>query len=106
MSRRLIGDRPMTDAERKARSRARLREGGELVELPPTPKPVRPLPRPKRWERAVVELVALQEEYQAWRDGLPESLHGTALGEKLQAIADLDLAELESIIPPKGYGRD
>jgi hypothetical protein len=29
-----------------------------------------------------------------------------ATGEALQAIVDLDLAELASIEPPRGFGRD
>ena len=33
-------------------------------------------------------------------------LQDTALGEKLAAIADLDLAELEAIDLPRGFGRD
>ena len=36
----------------------------------------------------------------------PASLHDTALGEKLEAITELDLGELEDIEPPLGYGRD
>jgi len=28
------------------------------------------------------------------------------LADKLQAIADLDLEELQAIDPPRGYGRD
>ena len=41
-------------------------------------------------------LIALQEEYAAWHDRLPESLHDTALGP----------GELEDVEPPLGYGRD
>jgi len=37
---------------------------------------------------------------------LPESLHGSATAEVLQAIADLDLDALAGIVPPRGYGRD
>ena len=31
-------------------------------------------PRPKQWTDAVAVLRRLQGEYEAWRDGLPESL--------------------------------
>ena len=45
-----------------------------------------------------------------WRgrlvDSLPTSLEGSRLAEKLQAIAELDLEELQAIDPPRGYGRD
>jgi hypothetical protein len=30
----------------------------------------------------------------------------SALAEALQAICDLDLSELQAIIPPRGFGRD
>jgi hypothetical protein len=51
-------------------------------------------------------LVALQAEYAAWFDALPESLHDSATAEALQAIVDLDLDVLTTIEPPRGYGRD
>jgi len=55
---------------------------------------------------AVATLIALQDEYRAWLDNLPTSLEGSRLAEKLQAIAELDLEELQAIDPPRGYGRD
>jgi hypothetical protein len=61
---------------------------------------------------AVAVLVALQAEYAAWLDALPEALRDGAIGEALQAIpgssprTDLDLDELVSIEPPRGFGRD
>ena len=48
----------------------------------------------------------LQAEYAAWLDALPQALRGGATGEALQAIVDLDLDELASIEPPRGFGRD
>jgi hypothetical protein len=51
-------------------------------------------------------LVALQGEYRAWLDRLPESREGSATAEKLQAITDIDLDELQTIDPPRGDGRD
>ena len=60
----------------------------------------------ERCRAAVAELLALQEEYIAWLDGLPASLHGGATAEALQAVADLDLEALAAIEPPGGYGRD
>jgi hypothetical protein len=54
----------------------------------------------------VAELLALQLEYVAWLDGLPVSLHSSAMAEALQAVADLDLEALAAIEPPRGYGRD
>jgi hypothetical protein len=37
---------------------------------------------------------------------LPDSLRDTATAEALQAIVDLDLDDLISIEPARGYGRD
>jgi hypothetical protein len=51
-------------------------------------------------------VVALQAEYVAWQDVLPDSLRDTATAEALQAIVDLDPDALTAIVPPRGYGRD
>jgi hypothetical protein len=53
-------------------------------------------------------LVALQAEYVAWHDTLPDSLCDSATAEALQAIVDLDLDldTLTAIVRPRGYGRD
>jgi hypothetical protein len=96
-----IGSGPMTPAQRQARHRAKLRQQSR------TPPPVRRvLPRPRRWAMAVTALTDLQDEYRAWLDSLPANLEGSKLAEKLHAIAELDLEELQAIDPPRGYGRD
>ena len=100
MPRPRIGALPMTAAQRQARHRAWLRWER------PLPPVRRPLPRPKRWAAAVATLIALQDEYRAWLDNLPTSLEGSRLADKLQAIAELALEELQAIDPPRGYGRD
>jgi hypothetical protein len=99
------GEQALSNAERQARYRAR-RQAGQ------TPSPVRNrLPadhraRPQRWCDAVAELLALQAEYAAWYDALPDSLRDSATADALQAIAELDLEPLTEIVPPRGYGRD
>jgi hypothetical protein len=45
-------------------------------------------------------------QYAAWCDALPDSLRDSATAVALQAIVDLDLDELTTIVPPRGYGRD
>jgi hypothetical protein len=101
MPRLCLGPTPMTAAERQARRRAKLHQHS------PTPAPAPRAPsRPQRWATAVTALLALQDEYRAWLDNLPESLEGSRTAEKLQAIAELDLEELSAIDPPRGYGRD
>ena len=94
---------PLTVAERQARRRTKLRQqSGSRATAP-----VRRLsPRPRRWAAAVATLTALQDEYRAWLDNLPDNLEGSRLADKLQAIAELDLEELQAIDPPRGYGRD
>jgi hypothetical protein len=54
----------------------------------------------------VAALLDLQEEYRAWLDTLPANLEGSRLADKLQTIVELDLEELQTIDPPRGYGRD
>jgi hypothetical protein len=76
--------------------------------------------RPSRWgqaaDNAVAALEALkevQEEYQEWYDNMPEGLQQGATGEKLQALADIDLdsaleaaTEAQGADLPLGFGRD
>jgi len=62
--------------------------------------------RPQRWNDAVAQLLALQVEYTAWADALPDALRDTATAEALQAVVDLDLSDIADIEPPRGYGRD
>jgi len=93
----------MTAAERQARHRAKRRLSPVASAASPTP---RVPPRPQRWAAAVAALAALQDEYRAWLDRLPESLEGSPTAEKLQAITEIDLDELLAIDPPRGYGRD
>ena len=44
--------------------------------------------------------------YAAWLDSLPESVQDSATAEALRAICELDLSELQAVIPPRGFGRD
>jgi hypothetical protein len=99
------GDHALSNAERQARYRAR-REA-----QPPAPviryrQPADRRARAQRWHDTVARLVALQAEYAAWHEVLPDNLRDTATGAALQAIADLDLDDLVSIEPPRGFGRD
>ena len=58
-------------------------------------------------------LQELQEEYQDWLDSLPENLEQSPLGEKLEAMADLPVDEIEGALDeidgadlPLGFGTD
>jgi hypothetical protein len=71
MSRRPLGERAMTDAERQARYRAARAGGQPLIRFR---RPADYRGRAKRWCATVDELVQLQVEYQAWLDALPVSV--------------------------------
>ena len=94
----------LSNAERQARYRARQAEQiGATIRYR---RPIDRRTRPQRWLDAVAELLALQADYAAWADALPDALRETATAEALQAIVDLDLSDLADIQPPRGYGRD
>jgi hypothetical protein len=103
MPRKPIGETAMTDAERQARYRAARAAGKRVVR---TRRPADHRGRARRWDDTVTELATLQVEYMAWLDSLPESIQDTATAEALRAICDLDLSELQAIVPPRGFGRD
>jgi hypothetical protein len=62
--------------------------------------------RPQRWRDAVAELLSLQDEYRKWLDSLPDNLAESATAQALRAVCDLDLSKLDSVEPPRGFGRD
>jgi hypothetical protein len=103
MPRAPLDDRPMTNAERQARHRA-ARAAAVLVIRYRRAADRRS--RAQRWRDAVATLVALQAEYRAWLETLPDNLQEGATAEALQAIDELDLDELQAIEPPRGFGRD
>ena len=96
------GECALTGAERQARYRQRQADNRAAPAL----RPIRRASRPQQWHGAVATLLRLQAEYAAWLDALPEALRDDATGQALQAIVDLDLDELASIEPPRGFGRD
>jgi hypothetical protein len=103
MPRQPLGDKPMTNAERQARHRAARAAALPVIHYR---RAVERRSRTRRWRDAVAELVALQAEYAAWLDHLPEALRDGATGDGLQTIVDLDLDDLVAVEPPRGYGRD
>ncbi len=103
MPRKPIGDRPMTDAERQARSRAARATSRPVIGIR---RPANHRSRARRWHDTVAELTALQAEYEAWLEALPDTLQDTVTAEALRAIAELDLSDLQAINPPRGFGRD
>lgn len=103
MPAKAIGERAMTDAERQARYRAARASGVPVIR---TRRPAGHRSRARRWNDTVAELMKLQAEYGAWLQSLPDNLQDTATTEALRAISELDLSELQAIVPPRGFGRD
>lgn len=103
MSRPSISDTPMTGAERQARYRAARADGTPVIHLR---RPVDRRSRIRRWRDAVSTLTNLQTEYATWLEALPDNQRGGTTAEALQAIVELDLSELQTIEPPRGFGRD
>ena len=99
------GQHTLSNAERQARYRAR-READQPAPVVRYRRPVDRRSRSQRWNDMVAGLLALQAEYAAWYDVLPDSLRDTPTAAALQAIVDLDLDELVAIVPPRGYERD
>ena len=99
------GEHALSDAERQARYRARqlAEQASPVVRYR---KPADRRSRAQRWCDTVAGLLALQAEYVAWSETLPESLRDSATAQALHAIVDLDLDDLAAIVPPRGYGRD
>jgi hypothetical protein len=72
------------------------------------------------FESAMGELQSVKQEYDDWNDNLPDNLRAGTLGDKLEAVASLDLEsveidmssaetaldEAEGLDLPMGFGRD
>ena len=93
----------MTHAERQVRYRTKQAEGVPTLRYR---KPADRRSRVQRWHDAVADQQELQSDYQAWLEALPENMADSATEDALRAICDLDLSELQSIVPLKGFGRN
>jgi len=98
----------LTNAERQRRYRERRAAKQPVIRYR---RPQDRTSRPSQWANAIQTLRDLHAEYVEWFDRMPESLRDGALGEKLAAVAELDLAaatldELDALDLPLGFGRD
>jgi hypothetical protein len=107
------GVRALTPAERSAAYRERLKAEIEAAGKAPVVRiryrrPADKRSRPQRWADAVQTLADLIDDYQAWRDGLPPSLAGSEIADRLDEVLELrDLVDqLAAADLPKGFGRD
>ncbi len=99
----------MTDADPRIKSRDQARYRAARAAGKPVIRTRRPIDhrgRTKRWIDAVAELTDSRAHSAAWLDALPDNLRDGALTEGLQTICDQDLAELQAITSPRGFGRD
>ena len=103
MPRKPIGETAMTDAQRQARYRAQRNAGKPAIR---TRRPADHRSKAQRWHDVVAELAELQNHYAAWLQALPANLADGATAEALQTICDIDLADLQAVKPPRGFGRD
>jgi hypothetical protein len=71
MPRRPLADKPLTNAERQARHRAARAVARPVIHYR---RAADRRSRAQRWRDAVTVLVALQAEYRAWLEALPDSL--------------------------------
>jgi hypothetical protein len=92
------------NAERQARHRARQQAPRPPLIIERTPAKRRG--RTRRWNDALVEMIAVHAECAAWFEALPESLRDSATAAALQDMIDLDLDAIAAVQPPRGYGRD
>ena len=72
----------MTHAERQARYRTKQAEGAPTLRYR---KPANRRSRVQRWRDAVADLQALQSDYQAWLEALPENVADSATADALRA---------------------
>jgi hypothetical protein len=93
----------MTEAARQARHRAARAAGAPVIRVR---RPADHRSRAQRWNDSVATLVALQADYAAWLEAMPDATCDSTTGEALQTMLDLDLGELIAIQPPRGFGRD
>src|ERR1700676_2945699 len=94
----------LSNAERQARHRGR-KQASQPTLIVKRPRAAR-RSRSKRWNDALIEMIAVQAECAAWFEVLPESLRDSATAAALQEMIDLDLDAIAEVQPPRGYGRD
>ena len=97
------GDKALTPAERAARYRAAHPAGEARIRYR---KPADRRVKAQRWRDAVAELVELQEDYRTWLESLPDNLAESATAQALRPVTEIDLSKLQSLEPPRAYGRD
>ena len=68
--------------------------------------PSSPVAGDRGFEAPVDELMTMQGVYKNGSGTLPPSLAASATVDALRAICELDRSKLDSVEPPRGFGRD
>jgi hypothetical protein len=75
----------------------------------PVPKQRRPPTRPARIAALESAAQALHDEYESWLSALPDAMQGGSVADKLtetiEALSTI-LELIQSLDPPRGFGRD
>jgi|HubBroStandDraft_5_1064220.scaffolds.fasta_scaffold1043601_1 hypothetical protein len=97
----------LSDAERQRNYRQRRAASGTQIKIKYR-KPADRRSAPERWDNATADLLAILDDYQTWRDGMPPGVSESATAQKLDAMLELRnlVEELQAADPPKGFGRD
>ena len=98
-----LGNKALTAAERQARFRASHAKRGAPDQIPKSHRPPQP---GATMACGGGRAHRLTDNYRRWLHVLPQNLEASATAEALRAICDLDLSDLQSVEPPRGFGRD
>ncbi len=96
----------MSDAERQARRRARLKAGEQPVIR--YRKPADRRRRPQQWADACQALTDVLDSYQDWRDRMPANLADSTTAQLIDDVLELRglIDQLAAAELPRGFGRD
>ena len=103
MPRKPIGETAMTDAERQARYRAARATGVPVVHVHrPVDHRGGHVAGPTTSPASCKRRLSMRPGWKTCRT----AFRTAPTAEALRTICDLDLSELQAIIPPRGFGRD
>jgi hypothetical protein len=96
----------MSDAERQARRRAKLKAGEQPVVR--YRKPADRRRRPEQWADACEALTGILDSYQDWKDRMPVSLADSTTAQLIDEVLELRglVDQLAAAELPRGFGRD
>lgn len=93
---------PLTGTERQARYRSARMSGVPVIRIR---RPADRRSRIRRWNDTIAALTDLQAQYALGRT-LPDNQQDGITAVALRTVVEFDLSELQTIEPPRGFGRD